>query len=519
MLVHQLLEASATSAPNRIALVCGERRMTYRELDVAANRLAHALCQAGLERGDRVAILLENCAEAVIAIFAALKAGGTFIAIHPGTKPERLARLLADAEPAALVTDHARGSQAADVLVAQGSLRILVWADDCPAPIESVARTLSYGDLSNYPAERPLPRAIDVDLAALIYTSGTTGDPKGVMCTHANMIAATASVNAYLENTADDVILNLLPLAFSYGLYQILIGFQVGARVVLEKGFGFPAQTMELLEREGITALPGVPTLFAILLQFPSLLRRDLPALRYITNAAGPLPASHLDEIRAAFPRAQFISMYGQTECKRISYLPPAELDRRPQSVGVAIPNSEAYIVDEAGQRLPPNQVGELVVRGAHVMRGYWRAPELTAKRFRPGPISGETVLYTGDLFRMDEEGFLYFVSRTDDIIKTRGEKVAPAEVESVACQLDGVAEAAVVGVPDSILGQAIFLAVVPRAGVELSERKLRAHCMQALDEVRRPKVIRIVGELPRTANGKVDKRRISAELATCAAS
>jgi amino acid adenylation domain-containing protein len=519
MLVHQFLEASARLTPDRTALVCGQQRLTYREIEVGANRLAHALRERGLERGDRVAIWLENSVEAVIAIFGALKAGGTFMVIPPGTKRDRLAMLLADAEPTVLVTDQQRGRQASDVLATTPSLHTIVWSDEAPTLPSVVVDSITWSDVSAYPPERPLPRAIDVDLAALIYTSGTTGEPKGVMSSHANMVAATVAVNAYLENTADDVILNLLPLAFSYGLYQVLIGFQVGARVVLEQGFGFPAQTMALLERECVTALPGVPTLFALLLQFPDLLRRDLPSLRYITNAAGPLPASHLTQLRAAFPRAQFFSMYGQTECKRISYLPPAELDRRPASVGVAIPNSEVYIVDENGRRLPPNQVGELVVRGAHVMRGYWRAPELTARRFRPGPLPGETVLHTGDLFRMDRDGFLYFVSRMDDIIKSRGEKVAPAEVESVACQLAGVAEAAVVGVSDPILGQAVYLAVVPMPGVALTEREVRAHCARALDEARRPKYVRIVEALPRTANGKVDKRRIGTEMATCAAS
>jgi amino acid adenylation domain-containing protein len=519
VLVHQLLEASAKRTPDRIALVCGDRRLTYREIEVAANHLAHALCQGGIERGDRVAILLDNGPEAVISIFAALKAGGAFVVIHPGIKRDRLALLLADAEPTVLITCHALSRQSAEVLAAQSSLRTLVWADDAQVSIESTAHSISWKELSRYPAERPLARAIDVDLAALIYTSGTTGTPKGVMSTHANMIAATNSVNAYLKSTADDAILNLLPLAFSYGLYQILIGFQVGARIVLEKGFGFPSHTMVLLERERITALPGVPMLFSLLLEFPSLLRRDLPDLRYITNAAGPLPASHIAKLRTAFPQAQIFSMYGQTECKRISYLPPEEIDRRPTSVGFAIPNSEVCIVDEGGQRLPPGQVGELVVRGSHVMRGYWRAPDLTAKRFRPGPIPGETVLHTGDLFRMDQEGYLYFVSRMDDIIKTRGEKVAPVEVENVAYQLDGVAEAAVVGVPDPVLGQAVLLAIVPRPGVELSVRTVRAHCARVLDEARRPRHIRIVTELPRTDNGKIDKRRIVMELTTCAAS
>jgi acyl-CoA synthetase (AMP-forming)/AMP-acid ligase II len=337
------------------------------------------------------------------------------------------------------------------------------------------------------------------------------------MCAHANMVAATTSINTYLRNTPDDVILDVLPLAFDYGLYQILLAFQVGARVVLEKSFAYPARTIALLEREAITGLPGVPTLFALLLKYPDLLRRELPALRYITNTAAALPTSHILELRAAFPTVRLFSMYGLSECKRVSYLPPEELDRRPSSVGIAIPNTEVYIVGEDGARLPPGEVGELVVRGSHVMRGYWRAPELSAKRFRPGPLPGETILYTGDLFRMDEDGFLYFVARTDDVIKSRGEKVSPREVENAVCQLDGVAEAAVIGVPDSLLGQAILLVVAPRAGMELSERDVRAHCARVLDDFMLPKHVEIVAELPRTANGKVDKQRLSGAFGACA--
>jgi acyl-coenzyme A synthetase/AMP-(fatty) acid ligase len=211
--------------------------------------------------------------------------------------------------------------------------------------------------------------------------------------------------------------------------------------------------------------------------------------------------------------------MYGLTECKRVSYLPPEELDRRPASVGIAIPGTEVYIVGDDGERLAPGQIGELVVRGSHVTRGYWRAPELTAERFRPGPWPGETVLYTGDLFRMDEDGYLYFVARKDDVIKCRGEKVGPREVENAVCQLDGVAEAAVVGVPDPLLGQAVALIVVPRDGTSLTERQVRAHCARTLDDFMQPRYIQIAADLPRTENGKIDKLRIGRELALCVGS
>lgn len=519
MLVQELLEATVQRRPGFIALVVGEERITYGALETAANRLAHALREAGVRRGDRVAVLLENSIPAVVAVFAILKAAGVFLVLHPSTRPGKLARILDDAGPVALITDSGRARDMTSVLAASGSLRTIVWADDKPLPLDSRLRSLSWSSLGQYPAERPARLAIDQDLAMLIYTSGTTGQPKGVMATHHNMLAAVNSVNAYLRNTHDDVILNVLPLAFGYGLYQVFLATQVGARVVLDKSFAFPARTVALLEQERVTALPGVPTLFALLLRYPDLLRRDLASLRYITNAGAAIPAQHIQAIRAALPHVRFYSMYGQTECKRISYLPPEEVDRRPTSVGIAIPNTEVWIVGEDGQPAPPGTVGELVVRGAHVTRGYWRAPELTRQRFRPGPLPGETVLYTGDLFQQDEDGFLYFVSRQDDIIKSRGEKVSPREVEEVVSRMAGVAEAAVAGVHDPLLGQAILLLVVPQLGVELNVREIRAHCARALEDYMLPKYVEIVAELPRTDNGKVDKKRLQAEFTACTTS
>jgi long-chain acyl-CoA synthetase len=293
-----------------------------------------------------------------------------------------------------------------------------------------------------------------------------------------------------------------------------LLAFQVGARVVLEPGFAFPAHIVELLQTEQVTALPGVPTFFALLLRHPELLKRPLPRLRYLTNAAAALPTRHVERLRQVFPNAQIISMYGQTEAlPRIAYLPAEQLDLRPDSVGIAIPNTEVYTIGEDGRRLAPGEIGELVVRGANVARGYWRAPELTAERFRPGPVPGETVLHTGDLFRMDEDGFLYFVARKDDMINTRGEKVSPRELENAVCRMNGVAEAAVLGVPDAVFGQAALLVVAERRGVELTERAIRAFCMRTLDDYMQPKYVDIVSELPRNENGKVDKRRIAAEF------
>jgi acyl-CoA synthetase (AMP-forming)/AMP-acid ligase II len=324
------------------------------------------------------------------------------------------------------------------------------------------------------------------------------------MSDHSNVDFATSSIISYLGNTADDIVINVLPLSFDYGLYQLLMSFKFGGTLVLEKGFAFPAAILKRIEEERATGLPGIPTIFAVLLQM-DLSSYDLSSLRYLTNTAAALPPAHIARLREKFPWATLFSMYGLTETKRTLYLPPDQLDKRPGSVGIAIPGTEVWLEDEAGNRLGANQVGELIVRGRHVMRGYWSNPVATAERFRPGPIPGERVCYTGDLFRMDEEGYCYFVARKDDIIKSRGEKVAPKEVETVLYGLKGVAEAAVIGVPDPVLGEAIKAFVV-LDGAELTEADVLRHCRAHLEDLMVPKHVEFCKELPKTSSGKIKR-------------
>jgi acyl-CoA synthetase (AMP-forming)/AMP-acid ligase II len=324
--------------------------------------------------------------------------------------------------------------------------------------------------------------------------------PKGVTLTHANMTFAAGSISQYLELGEDDRILCVLPLSFDYGLYQLLMSVRAGATLVLERGFHFPGHVVELLEREEITVLPGVPTLFGVLTGLRGLAERELPHLRTLTNTGAALSEAHIASIRATFPRARLFSMYGLTECKRVSYLPPEQLDARPTSVGIAIPGTEVWLADD----------GELMVRGAHVMQGYWNDPEATAERLRPGRWPWERVLATGDLFRQDDEGYLYFVARQDDIIKSRGEKVAPREVEEALHAAPGVRDVAVVGVDDDLLGQAVHAHVSPADGFDLDAGALRRHCAEHLEDYMVPQRIVIHGELPRTANGKIDRRALA---------
>lgn len=466
---------------------------------------------------SRVAIYMENTAETVVAIFGILKAGAVFSTINPTTKADKLAYMIRDERPAALITanDTPRRRVLAAALPA-APVPLLVYIGGRPDLAAPASIHVRGWDelLASASPEKPRAGTIDLDLATIIYTSGSTGNPKGVMSTHRNVVFAATSITTYIANTADDVIFCALPLAFDYGLYQLIMAMRVGATLVLEKNFVFPYKAIEIMIRERVTGFPGVPTMFALLLGLKDLASFDLSALRYISNTAAALPVSHIQELRAAFPQVTLFSMYGLTECKRVSYLPPAELDRRPGSVGIAIPGTEVYIVDDNGEKAPPGVIGELVVRGSHVMRGYWEKPEETAKRYKPGPIPGELVLYTGDLFRKDD-GFLYFLGRKDDIIKSRGEKVSPKEIENVLYAMEGVYEVAVVGVLDAMLGEAIKIFVAPREGVTLTERAIRAYCTRHLEDFMMPKYIEIWPELPKGGTGKIDKK----ELQACAAS
>jgi len=364
--------------------------------------------------------------------------------------------------------------------------------------------------MTDFPSSSPLKQCIDIDLASLIYTSGSTGMPKGVMCTHLNMVSAASSIIEYLENTHEDIILNVLPISFDYGLYQVLMGFKFGGTVVLEKTFLYPYSIIDLLVKEKITGFPIVPTIAAILLKLKNMEKYDFSNLRYISNTAQALPPKHIIELQKVFPTAKIYSMYGLTECKRVSYLPPDELKRRPTSVGKAMPNTEVYIVDDKNNKITePGKIGELVVRGANVMKGYWNLQEETDSVYRPGPVPGEKVLYTGDLFRKDEEGFFYFISRKDDVIKVAGERVSPKEIENVLHDIEGVNEAAVIGVDDEILEQAIKAFVSLKKNVDLTENDILRYCSRNMENFMVPKYIAIMDVLPKSSHGKIAKKEL----------
>ncbi len=509
MVLHDFLHRSAEQFPAKTAIICEGRRVTYAELEASSNQLARSLLGRGLKRGDRVGVFLDNSIESAVSIFGILKAGAAFVVINPQTKTDKLAYMLNNCAAKGLIT-HTKylrmAEKSAATVPSLGSVLVsglsVGDSDDRFLSLEATLEAEQDGPLE--------VRCIDMDLAAIIYTSGTTGLPKGVTMTHLNMVSASTSITTYIGNVPDDIVINVLPLSFDYGLYQLLMCTQVGMTLVLEKSFAYPYRVVERVEQERVTGFPGVPTVFAMLLQLSDIRERDFSSVRYVTNTAAALPPQHIMELKELFPTARIFSMYGVTESKRCTYMPPEELDARPSSVGKAIPNEEVWIVKEDGSLAAPGEVGELVVRGSNVMQGYWNMPDETAEVLRPGKYPWEKVLYTGDLFKMDEEGYLYFVSRKDDIIKSRGEKVSPKEVETAIYDLDGVAEVAVVGVDDELLGQAIKAYVVLREGAEIAEKDVIAWCRARLEAFMVPKYVEFVDDLPKTASGKVSRTRLS---------
>ncbi len=513
MLINEFLEKSAVSHPDKVALICNNERLTFIEIDRAANCLCNALTEEGFKKQDRAIIYQDNSIESVISLFAILKAGGIFVMVSPQTKARKLEFILYDCQARILITNTKHLVELSKLISNLPNRVKIIITDNGGIPstnqLISAHRLLSYRTITDTcsPA-RTMQRSIDIDLASLIYTTGSSGRPKGVMLTHHNMVSAATSIIHYLENTSDDIIINSLPLAFDYGLYQVLMAFQFSGTVVLEKAFIYPQQVINLIIKEKVTGWPIVPTIAAILSRITSLGNHDFPSLRYISSTGQALPPRHIARLLEMFPRTKIYSMYGLTECKRVSYLPPDEIEKRPNSVGKAMPNTEIYIIDDKGGKVDkPRKPGELVVRGSNVMKGYWNLPEETAKALRPGSHPWEMVLYTGDLFEKDEEGYLYFLGRKDDIIKSAGHMVSPKEVENVLCENEDIIEAAVIGVEDEILGSAIKAFVHLTDTSEAVEEDIIRFCSKSLEDYAVPKYVVLCRELPKTDSEKIKRR------------
>lgn len=493
MRIERYLQHNAASDGERTAIVSGDMRLNYARLMDLSTRMAGALQAQGVTRGDRVIILLDNSWRTAVAVFATWIAGAVICPVNPSTKSTRLSRVARDCRPALTIVEE-RLEPLVDGLADLASLPRLVSGDggSFDAALEGPTTTMK-----SWP---------DTDLAALIYTSGSTGEPKGVMLAHDNMDAAARSITSYLENTSSDVILAVLPMSFGYGLNQLVTATLSGATLVIEKSFAFPQAIFERISEERVTGFPLVPAMAAMMMQARELDPSYFASLRYITSAAAPLPLAHADWLRTFLPDARLYCMYGQTECTRATWLPPEDFDGRRGSVGIAIPGTRVEVVDERGLPASPGAVGELVVSGPHVMRGYWQNDTATRRTLMPDPQTGLLRLHTGDLFRADADGYLTFVARMDDIIKSRGEKVAPQAVEDVLCSMPGIAEALVIGIAHDVLGQAVKALVVP-ADKSLSEREVIRFCARHLEDHMVPKVVEFRSALPRTESGKASRR------------
>ncbi len=520
-LVQDYLTLAAKQQPQKVALICGTERWTYSAIDQTSDQLSIELINLGVKRQDRVVVFLDSSAESVISLYGILKANGVFVIVNGDLKARKLAYVLKDSGAKILVTHINKARVVEDAFHDLDSKPHIIWKGNRGSIPKSLTHVSESWETIFQPrsvSEQPsfnqtiTSQCIDLDLAGLIYTSGSTGEPKGVMSTHRNMLSAARSIIQYLENTENDIILNVLPLSFDYGLYQVLMSVIFGGTVVLEKSFLYIHSILAKIVQENITGFPIVPTILAMILKLQDLTKYNFDSLRYISNTGAALPVEHIRKLRALFPSVQIFSMFGLTECKRVCYLPPKALDKHPDSVGIPMPNCEVFVVDDSGQEVKPGEVGELVIRGSNVMQGYWNAPELTAKFFRPGNNNGETLLYSGDYFKRDQEGYLYFLGRKDDMIKCKGERISAKEVENLICEIEGVIEVAVVGIPDDILGQAIKAFIVKEHD-SVTEKEVLKFCTENLEPFAVPKYIDFVDSLPKTPHGKIDKKLLKSEV------
>ena len=500
-LIDDRLRAHAEHKPDHIALRVGERVFSYAELNAAVDSWAKLFRGLGVARGDRVIIALDNAYETVVGFYGALRADAVPSIVGAGRRTKRLERIIGLAEPRVLIT-NSKVAQALGLAVTRACRVVLVDDAELEGTTSLASAMREFGSSST-----PLRReSIELDLATLCWTTGSTGEPKGVMLTYQNLRNSAAAIASYLEHSHDDVVMCVLPLLHTYGLFQLLVTHFSGGTLVLEAGFSLAVPILKRLQEMKVTGFAGVPTIYASILALKDLDRFDLSGLRYLTNAGYALPASHLKRLHELCPNTRIYAMYGQTECTRVCYLPPSQALERPASVGISMPNQEVWLVREDGSRAGKGEVGELVVRGPNVMRGYFRDPEGTARALRPGKLPGEVVLYTGDLFRTDEEGYLYFVARADDIIKTRGEKVVPCDVEQAISSLPDVVEVAVLGIPDPVHGVAVKAVVVKRPGSSLTVDDIKRVVFTTIDEIAVPRVVEFVEALPRSEGGKVMK-------------
>ena len=517
-LLHNLIINSATRRPEQVALQHKSSLCSYATLALEVESVAQALLHIGLGRDERVAIYLPKLPETVISFFAISQAGGVFVPVNPLLKSPQVGYILADCNVRILITSKERYEQLKEMLPQRHDLHTIIVVNCTTAdlPESTSVNCLAWEALRGVGAGRQPHRRIDADMAAILYTSGSTGKPKGVVLSHKNMVAGAKSVAEYLHNSPKDRLLAVLPFSFDYGFSQLSTAFYTGATTVL-MDYLLPRDVVKMVANAQITGLAGVPPLWNQLaeLEWPA---EAVNTLRYMTNSGGAMPKTTLTRLRTSLPNSRFFLMYGLTEAFRSTYLPPEEIDNRPDSMGKAIPNAEIMVVREDGSGCAPGEPGELVHRGALVAMGYWNDPAKTAERFKPLPGQNpaltltEIAVWSGDTVKMDDEGYLYFVARRDEMIKTSGYRVSPTEVEEAIYASQLVGEVVALGIPHPTLGQAILLVATANKAGELHPDKIINHCKQQLPNFMVPHAIEQRDALPRNPNGKIDRKLLSSE-------
>ena len=517
-LLHSLVENSAQRVPERVALCARDSAITYAELWQELTNIGQGLAGLGLGRQDRIAVYLPKQKEAVTAMFAASFSAAVFVPINPVLKAAQVRHILQDSGARMLVTNSSRLASLTQDLGQCPSLSHVLLVGSEEFEHTPGVTVVPWAELDSAP-NRSVTGVVDADVAAILYTSGSTGKPKGVVLSHRNMVSGAQSVASYLRNVEDDCLLAALPFSFDYGFSQLSTAFLVGARVAL-MDYLVPRDILMAAQRFGVTGLAAVPPLWIQLakLNWPQDVVQNL---RYLTNSGGAMPQTTLRRLREALPSTKVFLMYGLTEAFRSTYLPPEQVDLRPTSIGKSIPNAEILVVRPDGSECASGEPGELVHRGVHVALGYWNDPDRTAQRFRPTPgrpaelpIS-ELAVWSGDTVQKDDEGYLYFVGRHDEMIKTSGYRVSPSEIEEAVYGTDMVAEVVAIGVQHPILGQAIVVAAVAPAPDESKTVALLAALRRELPAYMIPAHVEWFHSLPRNPNGKIDRKALAQRFAS----
>ncbi len=515
-----LVEASARRDPGAPALTAQATTVSYAVLCRQMELATAGLRELELEAGDRVAVYLDKRVEAVVAMLGCSRAGCVFVPVNPVLRARQVGHILEDCAVKVLVTSADRFRALRAGLATRKSLRhVLVLGEPLSDDEDCHYRVHAWSDVAEHPRTAPCPSdgVVDTDVAAILYTSGSTGAPKGVVLSHRNLIVGAESVSTYLGNTPEDRILAVLPLSFDAGLSQVTTALYAGAHVVLAN-YLVPSDVVRLCAEHRITGLVCVPPLW-IQLVGQNWKPEAVADMRYFANTGGRLPRATLQQLRTIFPSAAPYLMYGLTEAFRSTYLDPTEVDRRPNSIGKAIPNADVLVVREDGNLCRPGEPGELVHRGPLVSLGYWNDPERTAERFRPPPnrpaelCTPELAVWSGDIVVSDEDGFLYFVGRRDDMIKTSGYRVSPSEIEEVAYETGLVRDAVALGLEDEEIGHRIVLVVTPRHTDGFEPAAVKARLQQELPRYMVPADVVVRAVLPRSPNGKFDRAALRQEL------